>query len=500
MKTKLISVLLVSQLAITTLFATGGTKLLGYDAKTAGRAGVSFALFDSPTLMMTNPAGISFVGQSVLDVNFSLMVPSVGFTNSINPNAKGETNYFPMPSVGYINSYKNSDFSWGLGFYTQGGMGADFSLNHALYRNQDGSYNPQEYHSQLAVMQFGPSVAYKIAPNFSVGISANVVYSMLEFKMPYSLSPSVMKGVVPSTGGMTFGDMFSAPPSMGGFGYTEVTALANMTELTAMGFEGKIGFAYKLSDQLAFGLSYTSAATLKYKNGKATMDMTAQLNDAFGKAVQGAMSQGMTQADAQAAVAGQFAGMGIDLSKGAVANYDLENEMKLPQMLGFGTSYKPNEKLSLALDLQWVNWENAFDKMSISLSNGDNANINTMLGNNGSFALDFPMDWKDAVMVRLGAEYILNEDVTLRGGYAYGSNPVPSSTIFPVFPAIVENHITLGGSYKLMNSLTVNAAFELVLNKDENADAVSKIANEYNNSVSSLSENLFHLSVSYAFN
>ncbi|MFA6598531.1 MAG: outer membrane protein transport protein [Ignavibacteriaceae bacterium] len=500
MKTKLISVLIMTQLALTTVFATGGTKLLGYDAKTAGRAGVSFALFDSPTLMMTNPAGISFIGKSVLDANFSLMIPKVGFSNSINPDAKGETNYFPMPSVGYINSNNNSDFTWGLGLYTQGGMGADFSLNHALYRNQDGSYNPQEYHSKLAVMQFGPSVAYKIAPNFSVGISANLVYSMLEFKMPYSLSPSVMKGVVNPSTGMTFGDMFSAPPSAGGFGYDEVTALANMTNLTAIGFEGKIGFAYKLNDQIAFGLSYTSASTLKYKKGKATMDMTAQLNDAFGKAVQGAMSQGMSQADAQAAVMGQFAGMGIDLSKGAVANYDLENELKLPQMIGFGASYKPTAKLALALDLQWANWKKAFDKMSISLSNGDNANINTMLGNNGSFTLDFPMDWKDAVMVRIGAEYMLNEDITLRGGYAYGSNPVPSSTIFPVFPAIVENHITLGGSYNLMSNLTVNAAYELVLNKDLNADSASKIANEYNNSVSSLSENLFHLSVSYSFN
>ncbi|MDP3683386.1 MAG: outer membrane protein transport protein, partial [Ignavibacteria bacterium] len=226
----------------------------------------------------------------------------------------------------------------------------------------------------------------------------------------------------------------------------------------------------------------------------------AQLNDAFGKAVQGAMSQGMSQADAQAAVMGQFAGMGIDLSKGVAANYDLKNELKLPQMIGFGASYKPSDKLSLALDLQWANWKKAFDKMSISLSNGNNANINTMLGNDGNFTLDFPMDWKDAVMVRLGAEYVLNEDVTLRGGYAYGSNPVPSSTVFPVFPAIVENHITVGGSYKLTGNFSVNAAYEFVLNKDLNADPVSKIASEYNNSVSSLSENLFHLSVSYSFN
>lgn len=500
MKTKLISVLIITHLTFTTLFATGGTKLLGYDAKTAGRAGVSFALFDSPTLMMTNPAGISFIGKSVLDANFSLMIPSVGFNNSINPDAKGETNYFPMPSVGYINSNKDCDFTWGLGLYTQGGMGADFNLNHALYKNQDGSYNPQEYHSQLAVMQFGPTVAYKITPNFSIGVSASLLYSTLEFKMPYSLSPSIMKGIANPSTGMTFGDMFSAPPSAGGFGYNEVTALADMKELSAFGFEGKIGFAYKLNDQVAFGLSYTSASTLTYKNGKATMDMTAQLNDAFGKAVQGAMSQGMSQADAQAAVMGQFAGMGIDLSKGAVANYDLENELKLPQMIGFGASYKPSDNLSLALDLQWANWKEAFDKMSISLSNGSSANINTMLGNNGNFTLDFPMDWKDAIMVRLGVEYILNEDVTLRGGYAYGSNPVPSSTVFPVFPAVVENHITVGGGYKLTGNFSVNAAYELVLNKDLTADPVSKIASEYNNSVSSLSENLFHLSVSYSFN
>jgi len=273
-----------------------------------------------------------------------------------------------------------------------------------------------------------------------------------------------------------------------------------MTNLTATGFEGKIGFAYKLNEKMAFGLSYTSASTLTYKNGKATMDMTAQLNDAFGKAVQGAMSQGMSQADAQATVMGQFSAMGIDLSKGAIANYDLENKLKFPQMFGLGASYKPDDKISLALDLQWANWKNAFDKMSLSLSNGNNSNINTMLGNNGNFSLDFPMDWKDAVMVRLGAEYVLNEDITLRGGFSYGSNPVPSSTIFPVFPAIVENHLTVGGSYKLTGNFSVNAAYELVLNKDLNADPVSKIASEYNNSVSSLSENLFHLSLSYCFN
>ena len=76
-------------------------------------------------------------------------------------------------------------------------------------------------------MQGGLSVAYKFSDNFSAGVSAHLVYSMLEFGMPYALDPSIMKGIANNTGGMTFGQIFAAPPSFGGFGYIEVVAAAN---------------------------------------------------------------------------------------------------------------------------------------------------------------------------------------------------------------------------------------------------------------------------------
>ncbi|MBK7868866.1 MAG: hypothetical protein IPJ75_18745, partial [Ignavibacteriales bacterium] len=103
----------------------------------------------------------------------------------------------------------NNPFNWGVGFFTNGGMGADLTLKHALYRNQDGSYNLQKYHSMLASMQGGLTAAYKFSPKFSVGVSLHMVYSMLEFSMPYSLNPSIMKGF--AMPGMTFGQMFAAP-------------------------------------------------------------------------------------------------------------------------------------------------------------------------------------------------------------------------------------------------------------------------------------------------
>jgi len=322
---------------------------------------------------------------------------------------------------------------------------------------------------------------------------------MLEFWMPYSLDPSVMKGV--AMPGMTFGQLFAAPPSAGGFGYTEVTASAKMSNLSATGFNGKVGLAYKVNDQLSLGFSYTLPTSLTYKNGKASMDMTAQFNDAFGKAVMGYLAQNpsKTPAEAQAAVGAQFAGMGIDLSKGVIADYDLEVELAFPQSFGMGFSYKTSDVLTLSGDVEWLNWKNAFDKMTLNLSGGANPNINTMLGNSGTFTLDFPLQWENSVIVKLGAEYNVNNSLQLRVGYAYGSNPVPAATIFPVFPAIVDQHVMLGGSYKVMDKLTMHAAFEIALSKSLEASNPSLIADEYDGSTSTLGTMLFHLGASYNF-
>ena len=470
------------------IHAQTGTRMVGFDAKSMGRGGASIGTFDSPVLMMTNPAGISFLNHSSLDVNFSLMYPSLHFKNNLN-NADGDKNIFPLPSASYV-SKSESDFTWGVGFFTAGGMGADFKLKHALYGT-----TLQDYHSKLASMQGGISAAYKLSENFSVGISAHLVYSMLEFSMPYSLNPMLMKGI--AMPGMTFGMMFSAPASMGGFGYDEVTAAAKMTDLTALGFNGKIGFAYKVDEKLSFGLSYTMPTSLTYSNGKASMDMTAQLNDAFGKAVQGAMMQGYTQAQAQAAVMAQFAGLGIDMAAGVQANYDLDVDLKSPQSIGFGIAYTPSDALKLSADIEWMNWANAYDKMTLKLSNGSSTNVNKMMGSS-AFNIDFPMNWKDVVLVKLGGEYSASKDLTLRLGYAFGSSPVPQTTIFPVFPAVVENHITAGASYRVSGAIILHAAYEMALNNSVTASSKSLIANEYNSSTSDLSTWLFHMGLSYA--
>lgn len=479
------------------LHAQNGTRLIGYDALTAGRGGVVTGFFDNPSLIMNNPAGLSFVKSSQIDLSISVMAPSVYFKNDINNNT-GKKNLFPLGCLSYVGN-PSKKLTYGFGIFTQGGMGADFDLNHEMYKDQAGNYVKQPYHSKFAVMQGGGALAYKITDHFSAGITANLVYGQVEFKMPMSMPTSMMKGVINPQTGFTFGDMFAAAPENGGLGYSEVVASANMQSLTAFGFNGKIGLAYKPNEKFSAGINYSLPVNLKYKNGKADMDMTYQLNNAFGKVVAGIIQQnpGTTPEQAQQMAMNMFSQMGIDLTKGVTDEYNAEATFGLPQSISAGIAFAPSKKIRIGLDAEWINWKKAFNTMDIKLADGSNANINRMLGTPGTIEMAFPMYWENTVVIRTGAEFDATDKLGFRAGYAYGSNPVPETTIFPLFPAIVKHHVTAGGSFRFNKSLSVNIAYEYAFRNNKTAVANSYVANEYNNSTSGLKNSIFHASLSW---
>lgn len=502
MKNKSLVALSITILLIPSLngFSQNGTKLIGYDAVTSGRGGTSTGTFDNPSLMVNNPAGISFLKSSQMDISFSLMAPSVYFKNNLN-DSKGKSNLFPLGCISYVKS-GSKKISYGFGIFTQGGMGADFTLNHYLFADETGKYNQQTYHSKFAVMQGVGTIAYKINNKLSIGVTAGIVYSQMAFQMPMSMSPSMLKGVINPQTGFNFGNMFSGAPQSGGLGYTELVAAANLSNLSAYEFNGKIGLAYQPSESLSFGISYALPVNLNYKHGNAQMDMNAQMNNAFAKVVAGVMQQNpsYTPQQAKQSAMTQFSQLGIDLNKGASDSYSAKATLGLPQSLAAGFSIAATKRFRLSMDAEWVNWSKAFNVMNISLSGGSNANINRMVGTNGTITMPFPLNWKDAVVIRTGAEFSASKTVVLRCGYAYGSNPVPESTVFPVFPAVVIHHASLGGSLKLSKSVFLNAAYEHAFRNDENAAQNSLIGIQFNSSKSGLSNDIYHVSVSIYLN
>lgn len=506
--------MLMILLATQSADATNGMNMIGYGARMSGMGGASLGMGFDTNLMNTNPAGIASIPSQRFDISLGLLMPSVHFKNALNDN-DAESEVFPLPSLGYVKRLGEGPWTFGIGFYAQGGMGATYKgLRHQVFRNFD--FNPMtadpmtglEYHSNIAYMKLVPTVAYDITPELTAGFSLNVGYAMMEMKMPYSLPPSALKGAIPGAGGMTFGDMFGAPMDQGGLGYNEITAYADMGDaVTATGIGYTIGAQYKLTNRLTLGTSYTNKSCLDF-SGSVSMTMASQFGDAYERMVAGALQQAAKDpnnptaeeiANASDGVNQQLAGMGIDMRKGMAADYDAEIEFSWPSIFGIGASYEASDRLLFALDLRLINWKNSMKKFVMKLSDGGNDNINAMMDTpDGKMTLEMPLNWDNQLVVAFGAEYLATSRLALRAGFNFGQNPVPANTVIPIFPAVVENHLTLGAGYNVTDKVRIDCAYELVLS-NKLTPGNSIIAREYDNSTSELSENIVHLSTSMNF-
>lgn len=410
-----------------------------------------------------------------------------------------------MPFLSIVDPMPESKWSWGFGFNVVGGMGTDYQLNHNLFRDAQGQLIEQDYYSNFGYMKIGPSFAYKIRGNLSIGAGVQLYYGMLDFKMPFSLDPvSTMNGIANPAANMSFGQLFAADPAMGGFGYSEVTAYARLNDLAGFGFGANLGVYYEFNEKLSIGLAYTSPTTM-YFSGDADMDMTAQFNDAFGKAMQGVIQQNpaLSAQEAQAAVMQMFGEMGINMQEGVATNYpDVEVDFDVPAKYAFGLGFRPTSKLTFGLDVEFIQWKDAFDNMPMDFKKGNNSNINTMINGDaadGTFASAFPLEWENVWNFKSGLDFAPNEKTNLRAGFIHGSNPVPQKTVFSIFPAIVENHLTLGVGRKVGN-IAIDFAFIHAFNKELKASKTGHlIGGEYNGSSDQLSENLYMTTVGYAF-
>ncbi len=492
--------------------ATNGMNMIGYGARMSAMGGASFGMRGDSNLMNTNPAAITSITGRRIDAGIGLLMPSVNFKNSLN-DKDADSAIFPLPSIGFVSNNEDSPWAWGVGLYAQGGMGATYKdMKHPMFRAYDATpltvndYVGQEYHSNIAYMKLAPTVAYEISPDLSVGAALNIGYAMMEMKMPYSLPALAMQGQIPGMGGMTYGQMFGASMDQGGLGYDEVTAYADMGDaVTATGYGFKLGVQYRLLEKLTIGASYSNKATLDFE-GEVSMDMSSQFGDAYDRMVMGALMQGAanpqnpTEAELNAAHQGvgvQLQNMGIDMSKGMAAMYDVDIEFSWPQEFGFGAAYEASDRLTIAADVRWINWKDSMDKFVMKLSGGSNPNINAMMGTpGGDMEISMPLKWDDQVVFALGAEYLATDTLALRAGFNFGNNPVPEKTVIPIFPAVVENHITLGAGYRISEKVSIDAAYEFVVSKSLDAGD-SIIANEYDGSSSELGENTLHFSVGY---
>lgn len=157
-------------------FATDGYFSQGYGVKSQGMGGVGIALPQDSLAAATNPAGMGLIGNRV-DAGLTWFRPereaalsgTLGAFSDGTFKGNGRDN-FAIPEVGF-NKQITPEISLGVSVYGNGGMNTSYGAIPLLNGANPGSTGID--YIQLFV---APTVAWKVTPTQTVGVSLNLGY------------------------------------------------------------------------------------------------------------------------------------------------------------------------------------------------------------------------------------------------------------------------------------------------------------------------------------
>lgn len=237
MRKALISAALAAALAPGMALATDGYFSHGYGMKSKGMGGVGIALPQDALAPATNPAGLTMVGNR-MDIGIDWFRPTrgadivnngAGMTGSYDGNDASD---FLIPEFGYSRML-NPDLAVGVAVYGNGGMNTKYAKS--PFAAVGGTSGTGVDLTQLFV---APTVAYKVNPSNSVGLSLNLAYQ--QFGMG-GLSTSAFAG-------------FSSDPAH----------FSDQGKDSSTGWGVRIGWTGQVSPTVTLGATYQS----KTKMGK----------------------------------------------------------------------------------------------------------------------------------------------------------------------------------------------------------------------------------------
>jgi len=152
----------------------------------------------------------------------------------------------------------------------------------------------------------------------------------------------------------------------------------------------------------------------------------------------------------------------FDKYKGLFAD---SGSFDIPSTYGVGLAVKATPKLNIAFDITKINYSEV-DAIANPLSNL------TVSGNKLGSANGPGFGWEDITVYKLGVDYQVNSNMVLRAGWNHGSQPIPTSETFfnLLAPGVVEDHLTLGGTWTLQNKSELSFMFMHAFKKTVNGN------------------------------
>jgi long-chain fatty acid transport protein len=191
--------------------------------------------------------------------------------------------------------------------------------------------------------------------------------------------------------------------SIGNYGEANLAGKAS-----GQGFNA--GIYYKLNDKFSVGLNYRSAVKVKVENGTADFSSANAVSQYF-------------------------------------QDSTFNTQLNLPYMASIGLGYLLNDKMKLALDINYVGWK-SYDSLNI-----DFAKNSDKLADVAS-----PRLYKNTFIFRTGLQYQISEIFCIRAGAYYDQSPVKDGYLTPETPDSDKIGISTGFSLTFKKYLYIDAS------------------------------------------
>ncbi len=211
-----------------------------------------------------------------------------------------------------------------------------------------------------------------------------------------------------------------------------------------IGWGFNLGALWKLSDTTRLGIAYRSEVDQKLK-GNATFSATP------------------------------------------AANGPIMANLTLPDSASLSLGHQLNPRVELLADVTWTGWSD-FQELRIVRASGAVLGVTTE-------------NWSDSYRYSVGANYRMNNKVTLRGGVAYDETPVSDVYRTVRIPDESRTWLAFGAQYRLSNKTSLDFGYAHLFVKDARVDkrepAVGivgdvRVVGKYEASVDILSAQLTH--------
>lgn len=392
---------------VTPAQATNGYLSHGYGTKSKGMAGTGAALPQDAMTAATNVAGTVWVGQR-LDIGFSLFQPNREYTQQASTNL-ANNGYPPMPigsNANYTGTVESENDLFLIPHFAYSQPLDEVSaIGVALYGN--GGMNTSYDHHDTAYGMGAYGGAMATPSDATTGV--DLMQAALNLNYSRKIADNFSIG-----GGMILAYQMFKAEGFSGFGRMAADgnpqALSNKGRESVPGLGFQVGALWQMSDQLALGAAYQSQ--VDFKRFGSYSDLFAEHGD-----------------------------------------------LNAPAFVNIGLAFKATSDLTFAFDVQHI-WYSDIAALSNDMTNNIQlcmaGQIAHCLG--GSQGVGF--GWRDMTVYKIGAQWAMQPDLTLRAGYSYGKQPIPQEGVLfnVVAPALIEHHFTLGLTKALTQNSEINLA------------------------------------------